>query len=382
MEEQLKQLVCQVQQHPDNIQKRQQALSELVEQILRSRPICRPRRDKSLSGIYLDILQAAKRQLHCNINQNIDRYKPQVNTVRNWVKEQQDGAFKKVLSEAHLQQLALAAQQYKPKTPEWQYALRELLYAIRLSGRLSRLYSRQVTADVYADAVNQTLLFVCQNVNKYEPSKGRFMAWVNYRLDMSLRETKQELKDPFVKAVNGKIIRIKYQLALLVKKVKLGDLQAWINLVLRGLISDANVAMEVISILTVLFVLSQLVVTNPTVGDSLLFELAKETLPVSLGLYDIKLDSTTLEEIPQLEVKPLLSEKIRQYIQEDPDRLFQKHIREHPQATFQAIALARFDGQTWKEMSASFNIGIPALNSFFQRRLRELAPAIKKHLQE
>ena len=33
-------------------------------------------------------------------------------------------------------------------------------------------------------------------------------------------------------------------------------------------------------------------------------------------------------------------------------------------------------------MSELFGIGIPALNNFFQRRLRELAPEIQKYVHE
>ncbi len=208
------------------------------------------------------------------------------------------------------------------------------------------------------------------------------MAWVNYRLDMILREIQQEYKDPFIQSIEGKIIRKKYQLKAIIIKTKKADIKSWLILKIKRLIPDSSLSLNVIFILTVLSVLSQLIGQNPTLGDSLLFEMSKQSFPVSSSLHKITGESRTLEDIAQPEEKPFLSETVRQYIESDPANLFQKHIREHPQATFQAIALARLDGKTWKEMSESFGIGIPALNNFFQRRLRELAPAIRRYVQE
>ncbi len=380
MDELIKQLVFQVQRYPGDTQERQEALIKLVEQMLHSRQICRPPRGQPLSGIYLDIFQAVQQQLQLCVDQNIDSYNLRRTPVRDWADGLRDSAFQKVLNNTSLTRLALEAQRHKPQTQQWQYALRELLNAIRLSGKLSR--QSQYKADVYEDAVTRTLLWVCQNLNTYNPDKGKFMAWVNYRLDMILREIQQEYKDPFIQSLEGKIIRKKYQLKAIITKTKTADIKSWLILEIKRLIPDSSLSLNVIFILTVLSVLSQLIGQNPTLGDSLLFEMSKQSFPLSSRLHKITDESRTLEDIAQPEEKPFLSETVRQYIEADPAKLFQKHIREHPQATFQAIALARLDGKTWKEMSESFGIGIPALNNFFQRRLRELAPAIRRYVQE
>jgi hypothetical protein len=208
------------------------------------------------------------------------------------------------------------------------------------------------------------------------------MAWVNYRLDMILRVIQQEYKDPLVQSIEGKIIRNKYQLKAIIKRTKEADLQSWLTLKVKGLISESCVSLNVSFILTVLLLLSHLIAQNPNRGDSLLFKISKESISFSSRLYELTGESKTLEDIVQPEEKPFLSETVREYIESDPARLCQKHIREHPPATFQVIALARLDGKTWKEMSELFGIGIPALNNFFQRRLRELAPEIQKYVHE
>lgn len=380
MDERLKQLVFQVQQHPRETQKRYKALTELVEQILRSRPICRPLRGQSLGGIYLDIVQAAQQQLQDDVNQRIDHYNFQRISVRDWANELRDKAFQQILDNSYLTQLALETQQYKPQTEQWQYAVRELLNAIRLSGKLS--HKSHYKADIYEDAVTRTLLWVCQNLSTYNPSKGKFMAWVNYRLDMILREIQQEAKDPFVQSIEGKVIRRKYQLNVLIKKTKATDFQSWLTLFIKQLIPNSSLSWNIGLILIFSLLLSQLIHQNPTLGDSILFEIAKESTPFSSRFQELAGETKTLEDIAQPEEKPFLSETVRQYIEEDPAKLFQKHIRENPQATFQAIALARLDGKTWKEMSEAWGIGIPSLNNFFQRRLKELAPEIRNYVQQ
>jgi hypothetical protein len=380
MDELLEQLVFQVQQYLHETEERQKALRELAERILRSRQIARPPRGQPLSGVYLDILQAVQRQLQQDIDQSIDRYNPRRIPVKDWANGLRESVFQKVLDNSHLTQLALEAQRHKPQTQQGQYALRELLNAIRLSGKLS--HKSQASADAYEDAVTRTLLWVCQNIHNYNPSKGKFMAWVNYRLDMILREIQQEYKDPFIQSIKARIIRQKYHLSVLIKRTKEADLISWLRLHLKRLISDVVLSMNVLFTLAVLLFLSWFIAQNPTLGDALLFEISKESIPVSSRIQELTGESRTLEDIAQPEETPFLSETVRQYIEEDPARLFQKHIRAHPQATFQAIALARLNGKTWKEMSESFGIGIPALNNFFQRRLKEVAPEIRKYVQE
>ncbi|HEY9668894.1 MAG TPA: hypothetical protein V6C91_18945 [Coleofasciculaceae cyanobacterium] len=380
MDELLKPLIFQVQQSPGETEERQRAIAKLVTQILRSRQIPRPLRGQPLSGVYLDIYQAVQQQLQSDIEQAIERYNPRRIPVRDWANGLRDSAFQKILNNDNLTQLALEAQRYKPQTEQGQHALRELLSAIRLSGKLSRL--SQYSADVYDDAVTRTLLWVCQNLNAYNSDKGKFMAWVNYRLDMILRDIKQDYKDPFIQSIEGKIIRKKYQLKAIIKRTKISDLKTWLTLDAKGLIQNVSLSQSISFIGAVLLGLSQLMAQNPTLGDSLLFEISKESLPLSSRLQEFTGESKTLEDIAQPDEKPFLSETVRQYIEDDPTQLFQKHIREHPEATFQAIALARLDGKSWKEMSESWGVGIAALNNFFQRRLKELAPEIRRYVQE
>jgi hypothetical protein len=258
--------------------------------------------------------------------------------------------------------------------------LNELLGAVELSGKLS--HQNQPNPDLYKDAVTRTLFWVCRNIDAYDPQKGKFMAWINYRLDMILREIQQELKDPFIRSVEGKIFRTKYQLNGFLKKVKPEDFKLWLMLNLKGLIPNYPLGLTIIFLSVVLLLLSQLMIQNPLLGNTLLLEMSRASFSMLPTLYDVPEDAKGLEEIAQPDDQPYLSDMLKIYIEEDPEGLLQKHVKDHPRATFQAIAIARLEGKTWQELSRSFDISIPTLNNFFLRRLKELAPEIRRHVQE
>jgi len=380
MNEQLAQLVIAVQRHPRGTRQRQRVLTELVEQMLRSRKICRSPKRQALTGIYCDILQEIQQQLSYEVDLKIDKYNLERPCVSEWVTELRDRVFQQVLDENCLQQLALEAQQYEPQSQEWQYAVQELINGIWLSGKLR--CRGKFPDDVYWDAVNQTLSYICHKIDTYQPEKGRFLGWVNYRLEMILRETNRADKEQLAQSLTARTIRIKYQLSSLVRRAKLGDVQLWLRLKLKRLIPDVSWWMEIGLILAALVALSQLMVREPIVADALLFEMAKESLTLSAMLSEHELKPMFLENIPAPEVELTLLDKVRQYIADDPKGYCQKHIREHPEATFQEIALRRLVGESWQQISAELGIGIPTLSNFFQRRLKALAPEIRRYIEE
>jgi hypothetical protein len=74
-----------------------------------------------------------------------------------------------------------------------------------------------------------------------------------------------------------------------------------------------------------------------------------------------------------------LADEVREYIATDPDELFRStHIRHHPDASFQAIALARFAEQSWEDIAAEFGIKVPTLSSFFRRCCDKFAPQFQR----
>ncbi|KAI9129208.1 hypothetical protein [Acaryochloris sp. CCMEE 5410] len=92
-----------------------------------------------------------------------------------------------------------------------------------------------------------------------------------------------------------------------------------------------------------------------------------------------------LNDLEQLSQPPEISSianDVREYIAIDPEGIFsQTHIRHRPDASFQAIALARFDTSSWEEISEKFEIKIPTLSSFFQRCCQKFSPIFKDNFQ-
>ena len=76
-----------------------------------------------------------------------------------------------------------------------------------------------------------------------------------------------------------------------------------------------------------------------------------------------------------------LSEQVIQVIEEDPEGLFvETYTCRNPQANFQFIALKRYAGYGWKEISEELGINISALSNFYQRCLNRFKTKIQEYL--
>lgn len=118
-------------------------------------------------------------------------------------------------------------------------------------------------------------------------------------------------------------------------------------------------------------------------------EASREVLPtVPKGIDAKTVKRLSLEELDSnqpseldTQLAPSLSEDLKRYIQEDPERLFQTTcVEKHPSASFQYIALRRLDGYSWKEISTELGVRIPTLSSFYQRCITRFAPQCKQDL--
>lgn len=78
---------------------------------------------------------------------------------------------------------------------------------------------------------------------------------------------------------------------------------------------------------------------------------------------------------------PSLAHEVQDYIAADPEGVFRStHIRHHPEAHFQAIALARLADRSWEDIACEFTIKVPTLSSFFQRCCEKFAPQFQRLL--
>ncbi len=90
-----------------------------------------------------------------------------------------------------------------------------------------------------------------------------------------------------------------------------------------------------------------------------------------------------LENLASPEQTPLLSERVRQFIELDPENYFKKeYIGNNLQANFQALMRRRFLGDSWKDISVDFGIKVSTLSSFYQRCIKKLELRFKEYLQQ
>ena len=300
MDERLEQLVKEAQRHAPQTEGGQLVLIQLVDEILRSRKICRSLGRQPLFGVYQEIYEQIRQQLLCDVGEKLNQYNLKQTPVRAWTNTLRHQTFRKILGDAQLKKLAIEAQRHPPHSELRQYALGELVEAIRLSGKLSRphraSFSPQFYDLLYDEAVNKTLTYVCQKIDNYDPERGekKFMSWVNFRLDRVFIDSCREFREPNIM-----------------------------------------------------------------------------NLP----------SFTELEEIVQIEEPPSLLERVRECLEEDTENIFkQAHIRNRPDANFPAIALARFSGKSWEDISTEFGIPLPTLNRFFQRSCEKFRSEFRQYV--
>lgn len=113
----------------------------------------------------------------------------------------------------------------------------------------------------------------------------------------------------------------------------------------------------------------------------------EQSLDIAIALPqsgESSMKSTSWLEIlapPETSPEILAGEAVRLCLEEDLSGQFrQTHVRNCPDANFQAIALRRLAGQSWQELSNLWNVPVPTLSVFYQRWCRRFAPLFREYL--
>ncbi|MBD2042887.1 hypothetical protein H6F56_19755 [Microcoleus sp. FACHB-672] len=186
-------------------QQGQEALTLLVEEILRGRTICRPISGHPFSEVQKEIYQRLQARLLSDVSQEISRYNPQRTPIKVWGNHLLHQALRECLQDEQLKQLAVEIQKQPSNSALRRHLLGELVEAIRLSGKLCRPHREKFSAEfyelLYEEAVIRTLAYVCKNIDNYDPERGqtqKFINWVNFRLDKLVIECRREFSNPIV----------------------------------------------------------------------------------------------------------------------------------------------------------------------------------------
>ena len=84
-----------------------------------------------------------------------------------------------------LRQLAMAAQNHPKGSSARRLALTELIEAMQKSGKLCRPHRGQFQGlyeDIYKEALQRLLSFICERIDAYNPQKGEVLQWANFLL--------------------------------------------------------------------------------------------------------------------------------------------------------------------------------------------------------
>lgn len=93
-----------------------------------------------------------------------------------------------------------------------------------------------------------------------------------------------------------------------------------------------------------------------------------------------KMTITDLDNLVIPEEPKDLTEIVKECIELDPEDIFKnEHVEKCPQATFQALAMRRISGKSWKEISAEFEIKVPTVSCFYYRCIKKLSPKLKEY---
>jgi DNA-directed RNA polymerase specialized sigma24 family protein len=82
-----------------------------------------------------------------------------------------------------LQELALAAKNFPAKSRARRKALTKLINEVQNSNKIFCRGRFDFPPEVYNEALQETWLYICQNIENCDPSIGRVMTWINFILE-------------------------------------------------------------------------------------------------------------------------------------------------------------------------------------------------------
>ncbi len=299
-----------------------------------------------------------------------------------------------------LEQLALEAQRYASQTPERLLVLEELVKEILRSRKIARPPMGEALSGIYQEIyeqVKQQLLHqIDEELDNYKPKCGSVREWANIHRDQAGKkalEDGQLLKNLALEAQRyqpGSKLR-QHALTQLIEAIRLsGRLchprRPGLSPKFYKLLYD-----EVVN-KTLIYVCRKIDNYDPERGEKKFmnwvnFRLEKVFIECERELRNRDIDVLPWPEDPfdiaAPEAANTLFDMVRECLEEDAGKVFQKeYIRPRKDANFRAIALKRFDGQSWKEIAQELDVKIPTLSSFFQRSCEKFRPQLMQCIRE
>ena len=278
-----------------------------------------------------------------------------------------------------LGKLVKQAQDNEPETESYQQNLKELVKQILRLRRVCRLCRGQPLCGVYQSLYQSLQEQLEQNLRRklpdYKPTQTNITDWIQELFQQTYRQTlnDEQLKQLALAAQQqpANTPMRSYALGELVEGITLSDrlchpYKQW-----------ASQSPQFYELLyqeavnrTFIYVCQKIDTYDPHRGKMqkfmnwVNFRLDKLMIECRQEFKNFSLDDVNIE-VPQ---RRSAWEKFQELIVSYPEGMLTKeHIKNHPEANFQAIAEARFAGISWQELSTKWDIPVPTLSSFFQR---------------
>jgi len=294
-----------------------------------------------------------------------------------------------------LTELISQLQQQIPETEEWRLALTPLVEDILRGRKICRHLPNQplygIYREIYQQIRQQLECDIAQQIHQYNPQKISARTWVNSLRSQACKTILDDakLKQLAIEAQShpphSKLRH--YALGELVEAIRLsGRLyhppRGNISAQFYELIYDEAVNK------TLAYVCLKIDNYDPERGekrfmnwvnfrlDKVIGELKREEsrdLPFPPGFENIVMQEP--------EERSNWAEILQKCIEEDAENIFkQTHIRHRPDANFANIALARFSGKSWQEISNNLGISLQTLSSFFNRKCETYRNYFRKYI--
>jgi DNA-directed RNA polymerase specialized sigma24 family protein len=93
-------------------------------------------------------------------------------------------------SSIDLSNLLLEAREYPVGSPQRQRRLTYIIRQMQRSGKIWRDY--QISVDQYNEALQQTWMYFCQNLNSYDPTRANPLTWFNCILKFRIKDLRRK----------------------------------------------------------------------------------------------------------------------------------------------------------------------------------------------
>jgi DNA-directed RNA polymerase specialized sigma24 family protein len=95
-----------------------------------------------------------------------------------------------IKSSVDLSNLLLEAREYPVGSPQRQQRLTYVIRQMQRSGKIWRDY--QISVDQYNEALQQTWVYFCQNLNSYDPTRANPLTWFNCILKFRIKDLRRK----------------------------------------------------------------------------------------------------------------------------------------------------------------------------------------------